>query len=92
VSARNLRDRDWVFAAFTEGDNRYGFAPYKSEIVAIPMIARQTVRHLVETHTVPNGYLTEPYSCPSSEGRRVIFTSNRWVKAGPIAAHVAECS
>jgi hypothetical protein len=90
VSARNLRDRDWIFATFSQGDDRYGFAPYKSEIAAVSMDGSQMVRRLAQTHATPNGFLTEPHGCPSPDGRRVIFASNWGDKTGPVAAYVAE--
>jgi len=90
VSARNLQDRDWVFATFTPEDGRSGFAPYKGEVSAVSMDGNQSVRRLAETHAAPNGYLTEPHGCPSPDGRRVIFASNWGDKNGPIAAYVAE--
>ena len=90
VSARNLRDRDWVFATFTPEDGRSGFAPYEGEVSAVSMDGNQSVRRLAETHAAPNGYLTEPHGCPSPDGRRVIFASNWGDKNGPIAAYVAE--
>jgi hypothetical protein len=90
VSKRNLQDPDWIFATFTLKDPRPGFAPYAGEIAAISMDGKQEVRRLVEHHSVPNGYLTEPHGCPSPDGRRVIFASNWGDKDGPIAAYVAE--
>ncbi len=90
VSKRNLRDPDWIFATFTLKEPRPGFAPYAGEIAAISMDGEHRVRRLAETHSVPNGYLTEPHGCPSPDGRRVIFASNWGDKDGPIAAYVAE--
>lgn len=90
VSKRNLRDPDWVFATFTLKEPRPGFAPYAGEIAAVSMDGKHQVRRLAETHSVPNGYLTEPHGCPSPDGRRVIFASNWGDKDGPIAAYVAE--
>jgi hypothetical protein len=90
VSKRNLLDPDWAFATFAPREPRFGFAPYTDEITAISMDGKQAVRRLVETHAVPNGYLTEPHGCPSPDGRRVIFASNWGDKDGPIAAYVAE--
>lgn len=90
VSKRNLRDPDWIVATFPLKDPRPGFAPYAGEIAAISMDGMQRVRRLAETHSVPNGYLTEPHGSPSPDGRRVIFASNWGDKDGPIAAYVAE--
>lgn len=90
VSKRNLRDPDWVFATFNPREPRSGFAPYSNEIAAISMDGRQSVRRLAQTHSVPNGYLTEPHGCPSPDGTRAIFASNWGVRTGPIAAYVAE--
>lgn len=89
VSARNLQDPRWVFATFTEGRNRPGFAPYRSEISAVAIDGSGTVRRLAKTNAVPNGYLTEPHGSPSPDGRRVIFASNWGDKDGVIAAYVA---
>lgn len=90
VSKRNLRDPEWVFATFRSHDERPGFAPYDGEVGAISMDGKQTVRRLAQTHSVPNGYLTEPHACPSPDGQRAIFASNWGDAAGPIAAYVAE--
>ena len=90
VSARNLQDPGWVFATFTEGRNRPGFAPYRSEISAIAIDGTEAVRRLVKTNAVLNGYLTEPHGSPAPDGRRVIFASNWGDKDGTIAAYVAE--
>jgi hypothetical protein len=90
VSARNLKDRNWVFATFSADEDKSGFAPYRDEIAAVAMDGSQTVRQLATTNAEPNGYLTEPHGCPSPDGRRVIFASNWGNRTGPIAAYVAE--
>lgn len=90
VSKRNLRDPGWAFATFKPHDGRLGFAPYDGEVGAIAMDGKQAVRRLAQTHSAPNGYLTEPHACPSPDGQRAIFASNWGDAAGPIAAYVAE--
>ena len=90
VSKRNLRDPAWVFATFKSHDGRPGFAPYDGEVGAVSMDGKQTVRRLAQTHSVLNGYLTEPHACPSPDGQRAIFASNWGDADGPIAAYVAE--
>lgn len=90
VSARNLQDRNWIFATFSGGVVQQGFVPYRGEIGAVSMDGNHAIRRLVQTHAEPGGYLTEPHACPSPDGRRVIFASNWGNKTGPIAAYVAE--
>ena len=90
VSKRNLRDPNWLLATFTPKDPRPGFAPYAGEVAAVSMDGEHAVRRLAKTHSVPNGYLTEPHGCPSPDGRKAIFASNWGDKTGPIAAYVAE--
>jgi hypothetical protein len=90
VSARNVKDRSWVFATYSNDEGKAGFAPYSGEIAAVAMDGSQSVRELAETNAAPNGYLTEPHGCPSPDGRRAIFGSNWGNSAGPIAAYVAE--
>ena len=90
VSKRNLRNPNWAFATFKPHEKRSGFAPYSGEVGAVSMDGKQTVHRLAQTHSVPNGYLTEPHACPSPDGQRAIFASNWGDARGPIAAYVAE--
>jgi hypothetical protein len=90
VSARNLRNPGWVFATFTEGRDRPGFAPYRGEISAVAIDGSGSTRRLVKTNAAANGYLTEPHGSPAPDGQRAIFASNWGDKDGVIAAYVAE--
>jgi hypothetical protein len=90
TSARNLRNPGWVFGSFTPDPPRSGAVPASNEIAAISTDGAQSLRHLAQHNSVPNGYYTEPHGSPSPDGKKAIFASNWGVKDGPIAAYVAE--